>query len=138
MRARAKTINFATIFGQGAFALSRQLKIEHAEAKAFIETYFERFAGVRKYLDDTVAQARDMIANGMFTLLISDVGLPDGTGFDVIGAFREKSDAPAIAMSGYGMETDLAHTQAAGFAEHLVKPISAESLREMLTRFSVA
>ena len=36
MRARAKTINFATIYGQGAFALSRQLKIEHAEAKAFI------------------------------------------------------------------------------------------------------
>ena len=35
------------------------------------------------------------------------------------------------------METDLAHTQAAGIAEHLVKPISAESLREMLARFSV-
>ena len=51
MRARAKTINFATIYGQGAHALSRQLKIEHAEAKRFIETYFERFAGVRSYSD---------------------------------------------------------------------------------------
>lgn len=59
MRARAKTINFATIYGQGAHALSRQLKIEHAEAKAFIETYFERFAGVRQWLDASVAQARD-------------------------------------------------------------------------------
>ena len=58
MRARAKTINFATIYGQGAFALSRQLKIEVAEAKAFIETYFERFAGVRRFLDSTVEQAR--------------------------------------------------------------------------------
>ena len=43
MRARAKTINFATIYGQGAHALSRQLKIAHAEAKEFIERYFERF-----------------------------------------------------------------------------------------------
>ena len=58
MRARAKTINFATIYGQGAHALSRQLKIEHVEAKAFIETYFERFAGVRSFLDATVEQAR--------------------------------------------------------------------------------
>ncbi len=59
MRARAKTINFATIYGQGAFALSRQLKIEVSEAKAFIETYFERFAGVRSFLDSTVEQARE-------------------------------------------------------------------------------
>jgi DNA polymerase-1 len=59
MRARAKTINFATIYGQGAHALSRQLKIEHGEAKAFIETYFERFAGVRKWLDRAVSEARE-------------------------------------------------------------------------------
>jgi DNA polymerase-1 len=58
MRARAKTINFATIYGQGAHSLSRQLKIEHAEAKMFIDTYFERFAGVRAFLDGTVAQAK--------------------------------------------------------------------------------
>lgn len=59
MRARAKTINFATIYGQGAHALSRQLHIEHAEAKAFIETYFERFAGVRAWLDRSVSEARE-------------------------------------------------------------------------------
>lgn len=58
MRARAKTINFATIYGQGAHALSRQLGIDHAEAKAFIETYFARFAGVRTWLDQAVEQAR--------------------------------------------------------------------------------
>jgi DNA polymerase-1 len=59
MRGRAKTINFATIYGQGAHSLSRQIKVEHAEAKAFIDTYFERFAGVRKFLDNTVQQARE-------------------------------------------------------------------------------
>jgi len=58
MRARAKTINFATIYGQGAHALSRQLHITHAEAREFITRYFERFAGVRRYLDSMVEFAR--------------------------------------------------------------------------------
>jgi DNA polymerase-1 len=59
MRARAKTINFATIYGQGPFALSRQLDISQDEARRFIATYFERFAGVRRFLDETVTQARE-------------------------------------------------------------------------------
>jgi DNA polymerase-1 len=59
MRARAKTINFATIYGQGAHALSRQLRISNAEAKAFIETYFERFAGVKAFLERCVVEARE-------------------------------------------------------------------------------
>jgi DNA polymerase-1 len=59
MRSRAKTINFATIYGQGPHALSRQLKISHAEAKEFIERYFERFRRVREYLDSMVEFARE-------------------------------------------------------------------------------
>ena len=59
MRSRAKTINFATIYGQGPHALSRQLGIEHAEAKEFIARYFQRFQGVRNYLDAMVAFARE-------------------------------------------------------------------------------
>jgi len=59
MRSRAKTINFATIYGQGANALARQLRIPQAEAKSFIETYFTRFGGVRAYLDSQVAYARE-------------------------------------------------------------------------------
>ena len=59
MRARAKTINFATIYGQGPFALARQLGITQDEARAFIQEYFTRFAGVRAWLDRTVAEARE-------------------------------------------------------------------------------
>ncbi|MGH7656941.1 MAG: DNA polymerase I, partial [Gemmatimonadales bacterium] len=58
MRSRAKTINFATIYGQGPFALARQLGITQEEAKAFIARYFERFSGVRSYLDRMVDQAK--------------------------------------------------------------------------------
>jgi DNA polymerase I len=59
MRARAKTINFATIYGQGPFALSRQLGISQEDARSFIARYFERFAGVRAFLDRQVQLARE-------------------------------------------------------------------------------
>ncbi|MGH3993118.1 MAG: DNA polymerase, partial [Pseudonocardiaceae bacterium] len=59
MRAQAKTINFATIYGQGPFALSRQLGISMEEAKNFISTYFQRFAGVRAFLDGQIKLARE-------------------------------------------------------------------------------
>ncbi len=58
MRARAKTINFATIYGQGAFALSRQLGIALEDARGFIARYFERFSGVRSFLDRQIELAR--------------------------------------------------------------------------------
>ena len=58
-RSGAKTINFGTIYGQGAFALSKQLGIPQEEAKAFITQYFERFSGVRAYLDLQVKLARE-------------------------------------------------------------------------------
>jgi len=58
MRARAKTINFATIYGQGAFSLARQLDIPQDDAREFIDLYFERFSGVRKFLDDTIDGAK--------------------------------------------------------------------------------
>ncbi|MGH7505690.1 MAG: DNA polymerase I, partial [Longimicrobiales bacterium] len=59
MRAAAKTVNFATIYGIGPFALSRQLGTSVAEAKTFIEQYFERFPGVRHYLDQQIEMARE-------------------------------------------------------------------------------
>ena len=59
MRARAKTINFATIYGQGPFALSRQLNISMDDARSFIARYFERFAGVRAFLDQQIKLARE-------------------------------------------------------------------------------
>jgi DNA polymerase I len=58
-RARAKTINFATLYGQGEFSLARQLGITREEAGEFIARYFERFSGVRAFLDAQVEMARE-------------------------------------------------------------------------------
>ena len=59
MRDQAKTINFATIYGQGPTALAAQLGISRTEARRFIEQYFERFSGVADYLERMKEQARE-------------------------------------------------------------------------------
>ncbi len=55
----AKAVNFGIVYGMGGFGLSTRLEIERKEADAFIEAYFERFPKVRKYMDDTIAGARE-------------------------------------------------------------------------------
>jgi DNA polymerase-1 len=59
MRGRAKTVNFAVIYGIGPFSLAQRLGISNAEAKEFIDRYFERFPGVRRYLDEQIEIARE-------------------------------------------------------------------------------
>ena len=57
-RARAKAINFGIIYGSSAFGLANQLGIATAEAQATIDAYFARYQGVRRFLDQTIAEAR--------------------------------------------------------------------------------
>ena len=59
MRYKAKSVNFGIIYGQGAFGLSDNLGISRAEAKEIIENYKKEFAGITKYMDDTIKFARD-------------------------------------------------------------------------------
>jgi DNA polymerase-1 len=59
VRRRAKAINFGVIYGISGFGLARNLRIPRAEAQGFIDRYFERFPGIRTYMDDTKAFARE-------------------------------------------------------------------------------
>jgi DNA polymerase-1 len=59
MRSQAKTVNFATLYGQGSFSLARQLGISREGARDFINMYFERFKGVRDFLDTQVEMAKE-------------------------------------------------------------------------------
>ena len=59
IRSQAKAINFGVIYGISGFGLARNLRIPRAEAQGFIDRYFERFPGIRTYMDDTVKFAKD-------------------------------------------------------------------------------
>lgn len=68
-----------------------------------------------------------------FDLVISDIGLPDGDGYNLFSKIRDKSpNTKGIALSGFGMHEDLARSKSAGFCAHLVKPVEIRALEEAL------
>jgi PAS domain S-box-containing protein len=90
----------------------------------------------RHYKVAIASSAREAIAiaeNEHFDLVISDIGLPDGNGYDLFKRIRDKSPVvKGIALSGYGMEHDLARSRDMGFQTHLIKPVKIETLEEAL------
>lgn len=81
----------------------------------------------------SVADARELAGQKNFDLLISDLGLPDGDGHQLMNALRaSQPDLKGIALTGYGMEADLAHTLASGFSAHLVKPVNMRELERVI------
>ncbi len=76
----------------------------------------------------TVAEALSATESRTFDLVISDLGLPDGTGYDLIRRIGARRPTKAIALSGYGMEEDVQLGREAGFAAHLTKPVNFEQL----------
>jgi DNA polymerase I len=94
-RRYAKTINFGLIYGMGAFGLASQLGIEQKAAKDFIDRYFARFAGVKRYMDETRAQAKDK--GYVETVFGRRLWLPEinsGNGPRRSGAERQAINAP--------------------------------------------
>lgn len=78
-----------------------------------------------------VATALALLRAEKFDLLLSDLGLPDGTGCEIMEAVRA-SGLRGVALSGFGGEGDRAKSRAAGFSDHLVKPFNIEELDALL------
>ncbi len=87
---------------------------------------------------DCVAEARAAVRRQEFDLLISDIGLPDGNGYDLMAELRAEYGLPGIALTGYGMEEDVSKSQAAGFVAHLTKPVSIQALENALASVPLA
>lgn len=83
---------------------------------------------------DSVADALGKAQESSFDLLISDLGLPDGTGADLMRTLHSQFGIPGIAVSGFGMEHDVENSRTAGFAEHLTKPVSGANLKAAIDR----
>lgn len=78
--------------------------------------------------------------DGKFDFMISDLGLPDGSGVDLIRQIRQqlRLGIPAIALSGYGMEEDIARCKEAGFDDHVTKPVNLQKLEATIRRVAAA
>jgi len=112
------------------------LLVEDHEATATILGKLLQRLGHRVAIAHSLAGAVKLFSLQPFDLLISDIGLPDGTGVDLINHMRKSSDMPAIALSGFGMDNDIQRSISAGFAEHIIKPVDFTRLRDAVARVS--
>ena len=110
---------------------------DHEDTKQSL-TKLLRLRGYHVESASNVQSALDLIAQDQFDVLISDLGLPDGSGIDLIR--RVQSDRPVlgIALTGFGMEEDIRKSREAGFKHHLVKPIDLNKLDSIIQEVAVA
>jgi PAS domain S-box-containing protein len=111
----------------GASSL-RVLLVEDEPETLDVFSRILRSLGHRVATATTLAEAVSTALAGEFDLIISDVGLPDGSGLDLPGRLGGRRPVPAIAVSGFGMKEDIQRSLEAGFAAHLVKPIGFKEL----------
>jgi len=120
-----------------ASAKSSRAKIllveDHLDTAHVLSRLLQR-AGHKVKHAATVGEGDNLAANCEFDLVISDVGLPDGSGLDLMSRLRERYGLSGIALSGFGMDQDRAASKAAGFAEHLTKPVDVDRLRNAIER----
>jgi PAS domain S-box-containing protein len=82
----------------------------------------------------TAAAALDLAAKESFDVVVSDIGLPDATGYQLMKEIKSRYAMKGIAMSGYGMEEDLLRSRDAGFSDHIVKPANVAQLERSIRR----
>jgi CheY-like chemotaxis protein len=90
-----------------------------------------RVTGVTSLKSASAASTREA-----YDLIISDLGLPEGSGLDLMRQLRDRYAGRAIALTGYGMESDITASREAGFAEHLIKPVDMHQLHAAISRLS--
>ena len=106
---------------------------DHADTAASLQQLLES-EGHTVRAAASVAEAEALFREGPCDLLITDLGLPDASGHDLLGRLRQVRPVPAVVLSGYGMESDVAASLAAGFLEHLTKPINIRRLLQVIDR----
>ncbi|HKP02434.1 MAG TPA: response regulator [Chthoniobacterales bacterium] len=89
--------------------------------------------GYHVLIAKNMTEALGLAEDEPFDILLSDIGLPDGSGLELIRRLRHIRNVPALAISGFGMEEDVQRSRDAGFADHLTKPVSLDRLQSAIS-----
>jgi signal transduction histidine kinase/ActR/RegA family two-component response regulator len=104
---------------------------DHFDTCTGMKMMLER-RGYRVTLAHTADQAVERTRHEEFDLVISDIGLPDRSGYELMQELSTTKGLRGIALSGFGMENDVSRARAAGFSEHLTKPINFDRLEQSI------
>jgi len=106
---------------------------DHRDTRRTI-AYLLRHFGHEIFVADSVEKALDACEAHEFDAVVSDIRLPDGSGYDLIAQVKRQQPVTAIALTGLGKAEDLRHSKEAGFDYHLTKPVDFHELRTLLGR----
>jgi PAS domain S-box-containing protein len=109
---------------------------DHMDTRLSIQRLLE-IAGHKVTPAASAHQALELASANKFDLVVSDLGLPDQTGHELMSQLRANHGLEGIALSGYGMEGDIERSRQAGFRDHLTKPVSFDHLKALIAQFSV-
>ena len=104
---------------------------DHVDTCTGMKMMMER-RGYRVTVAHTADEAVEKAEHEAFDLVISDIGLPDRSGYELMQELSATKNLRGIALSGFGMESDVSRARAAGFSEHLTKPINFDRLDEAI------
>ena len=108
---------------------------DHCDTAAVMARLLRGF-GHHVHTAGTIAAATQLAKERPFDLVISDLGLPDGSGLELMRSLRARYGLCGVAISGYGMEEDLARSREAGFIAHLTKPVNLQQIQTILRQFA--
>jgi signal transduction histidine kinase/CheY-like chemotaxis protein len=121
--------------GKGAQAKKPERRVlvvdDHFDTCTGMKMMLER-RGYRVTVAHSADQAVERTRHEEFDLVISDIGLPDRSGYELMRELSTTKGLRGIALSGFGMENDVSRARAAGFSEHLTKPINFDRLEESI------
>ena len=117
----------------GTYSANVLLVEDHLDTGRLLSRTLTR-VGYRVHLATSIASALEVYRAEPIDLIVSDLGLPDGHGTELLQQLSAIRPAKAIALSGYGLEHDLEATRRAGFLMHLVKPIEPAMLQTAIER----
>jgi PAS domain S-box-containing protein len=104
---------------------------DHRDTRSVLSRLLKRF-GHEVTTTDSVKGALQFLDSREFDTLISDIGLPDDTGYNLVREAKRRQPLRAIALSGFGMEADIQRSLEAGFDYHVTKPVDLNRLRSLL------
>lgn len=128
-----------TVDGTGTDRAGGAIRIllvdDHEDTNMVLKLLLQR-KGYQVFTAHDVRSALEVAAANEFDVLVSDIGLPDGSGLELMRALLERYAIKGIALSGFGMEDDIRRSREAGFSEHLVKPVNPQRLQEVIQQVS--
>ena len=104
---------------------------DHADTRQTLSRLLSHF-GHDISVAESSQTALDIVKVKQFDVVLSDIGLPDGSGYDVISQAKQKQAVKGVALTGFGSDEDIRRGQEAGFDFHLVKPVDFHELRSVL------